>query len=86
MVKEIGSFGGRELGGGEIEEWKTQLDARTENRHPSQWAPLWKRRLVPRWRWTKGVSGRAGDNTESYSKKCNNCWRIIKLAVDCNGE
>jgi hypothetical protein len=45
---------------------------------------MWKRRLVLRWK--KGVSGRAGDSAESYSKKYKNYWRIIKLVVDRNGE
>jgi hypothetical protein len=46
--------------------------------------PVWKRRVVQR--WTELWPGRASDGTESYSKKYNDHWRIIKLAVDCNGE
>jgi hypothetical protein len=45
---------------------------------------LWKRRLVPR--WTKGVSGHAGDGAESYSKEYERYRRIIKLTVERNGE
>jgi hypothetical protein len=44
--------------------------------------PMWKRRLVLR--WTKGVSSRAGDGAESYSKKYERYWRIIKLTVERN--
>jgi hypothetical protein len=43
-------------------------------------ATMWKRSLAPR--WTKGVSGRAGDSAKSCSKKYSGCWIIIKLGVE----